>query len=104
MLTATIKLNLEYLNGEEKENYIRNEMKKRVNANARHHYHIAQELYEMFPFLHDEWNYYPQEHFIRDRFTKKEHHNYITQIEINTTITENHQLQFQKKTKYVHCI
>ena len=71
MLTATIKTTIINLSEEEKEEYIKSEMEKRVKENSRHHYKIAVELYNTFPFLKKIWNYYPEEHFIRDRFQKK---------------------------------
>ena len=71
MLNATIKFQISTLEGQEKEDYIKSEMEKRIKENSKYHYDIAVELYNTFPFLQEIWSYYPHAHFIKDRFHKK---------------------------------
>ena len=47
-------------------------MKYRVTGDvSRYHYQIAVELFNTYSFLHNEWEHFPEKHFIRDRFVKK---------------------------------
>ena len=50
---------------------VRKEMNYRTGDVSRYHYHIAVELFNTYSFLHNEWEHFPEKHFIRDRFVKK---------------------------------
>ena len=50
---------------------VRKEMKYRTGDVSRYHYQIAVELFNTYSFLHNEWEHFPEKHFIRDRFVKK---------------------------------
>ena len=50
---------------------VRKEMKYRTGDVSRYHYHIAVELCNTYSFLHNEWEHFPEKHFIKDRFVKK---------------------------------
>lgn len=50
---------------------VRKEMKYRTGDVSRYHYQIAVELFNTYSFLHNEWEHFPEKHFIKDRFVKK---------------------------------
>lgn len=85
-MNTTFELHIWTLNDEEKEEYVKSEMEKRVKGNSRYNYNIAVELYDTFPILQEIWNYFPNEYYIRDRFRKKE--NSITKKENSSTSFE----------------
>lgn len=100
MLSSTFTFNLWSYNTEkEKNEYIKTEMENRIKGNSRYHYKIAVEMYETFPILHDIWDFYPNEHFIKDRFRKREYEIKINTNKITVTVDEKPPIKIPNKDK-----
>jgi len=97
-MNTTFELHMWTLNEEEKNEYVKSEMEKRVKGNSRYNYNIAVELYDTFPILQEIWNYFPNEYYIRDRFRKKED-SVINKEKSSTTFEEKSPVEIPKEEK-----